>query len=247
MNPIILALHRMEHDTVVQIMDSKPGVWGYKLNDMLLSSNMEYVKAMRVYGGNVFADVKAFETPKTMANIVRRLAGQGASMITVALLSGPRAIQAAREAAKDVAIIGHAYPSSLNLGLLHGMFNMPHRVLYERLAILACQQGLDGMIVPPSAVDLIPRLTWAEHRIGVGIRTEHWFLEHNPEKDTDHQGVLSPYDAGKLGLTEVVMSTDHLMGLHKNLKTGLEQLSHEINVATEAFNRGLHDLAMGRV
>ncbi|MEQ1500025.1 MAG: orotidine-5'-phosphate decarboxylase [Parcubacteria group bacterium] len=93
---IIVALDGMSKKDAVKIAQILKGkVWGFKVND-LLHEDTSIIKELKKYG-KVFADVKLYDIPNTVANSVRRLSKHGVDIITVHASGGIEMMQAARK------------------------------------------------------------------------------------------------------------------------------------------------------
>ncbi len=98
MPQIIVALDNMDATSAMILAEKLSGrVWGFKVNDLLLSEGVSIVKMLHNFG-LVMCDPKLLDIPNTVATSIRVLDDAGANIITV----HPRlpTVRAAVEAAK---------------------------------------------------------------------------------------------------------------------------------------------------
>lgn len=92
---IIVALDGMNARQVLSIartLENK--VWGFKVNDLIFD-DPNIIKKLKVFG-NVFADVKLYDIPNTVANSVKKLVSQGSDIITVHSSGGIEMMKSAK-------------------------------------------------------------------------------------------------------------------------------------------------------
>lgn len=106
---------------------------------------------------DVFLDLKFHDIPNTVAKACAAAADLGVWMINVHTLGGSKMLQAAREAvagsANQPLLIGVTILTSMGFDDLHEV-GLPGEPMdnVERLAALAAQSGLDGVVCSPQEV-----------------------------------------------------------------------------------------------
>jgi orotidine-5'-phosphate decarboxylase len=112
------------------------------------------VAQLQAQGFEVFLDLKFHDIPNTVAGACRAAADLGVWMINVHASGGRKMMEAAREAVNAVAkpplVIGVTLLTSLDDADLHDIgVNGPAAEQVKRLALLAEQSGLDGVVCSP--------------------------------------------------------------------------------------------------
>ena len=141
-------------------------VGGFKIGNRLFTAEgPAIVRALAEQGDRVFLDLKYHDIPNTVATAVAAATALGAWMVNVHTSGGLRMMQAAAEAARDAAaalrrqpplVIGVTVLTSMNAdGLTEVGAATPVVAQVERLARLAQQAGLDGVVASPQETTLI--------------------------------------------------------------------------------------------
>jgi len=117
---------------------------------------------LREAGREVFVDLKFHDIPNTVAGAVAAAADIGAWMVNVHASGGPRMMAAAREALAGYGhrpwLIGVTVLTSMDAGELRavGVADEPQTQV-RRLARLAQEAGLDGVVASPQEVPMLRR------------------------------------------------------------------------------------------
>lgn len=92
---VVVALDGMTQKEALRIAEVLKGrVWGFKVNDLIFE-DISIIKKLKKYG-RVFADVKLYDIPNTVANSVKRLNLHNADIITVHASGGIEMMKAAK-------------------------------------------------------------------------------------------------------------------------------------------------------
>jgi orotidine-5'-phosphate decarboxylase len=117
------------------------------------------IDTLRNRGFNVFLDLKLHDIPNTVAGAVRSATHAGASLLTVHASGGPAMMAAAAEAAQApesprlVAVTVLTSMDAAQLAAVGITASPAEQVL--RLAKLAQQSGIDGMVCSPEEVGIL--------------------------------------------------------------------------------------------
>ena len=160
-NPIIVALDVPTPERALSLATQlAPVVGAFKIgSELFTSAGPDIVRQLRATGGAVFLDLKFHDIPNTVANAVAAATRLDVQMLTIHTSGGVEMMKAAEAAAQETArqlslppplVLGVTVLTSMNsleLGEVGQAPNVGKQV--ERLAALAAQAGLRGLVCSP--------------------------------------------------------------------------------------------------
>lgn len=169
-NPIILALDVPSADRAIALArDLAPVLGAVKIgSELFTSAGPGIVRKIRDTGLNVFLDLKFHDIPNTVAKAIASAVSLDVQMLTVHTSGGSEMMRAAEGAAQEGSaksgrkpplVLGVTVLTSLDsnaIGEVGFQPNVGHQV--ERLARLAVQSGLRGLVCSPLEVTELRRL-----------------------------------------------------------------------------------------
>ncbi len=211
-NPIICAIDTTNIDAALQLAyELKPHVGAFKLGlEFFTANGPKGIRRITEEGMPVFLDLKFHDIPNTVAGAVRAAVALDVFMLTIHTSGGLAMMQAAKEAAVETAKrLGKKPPMVVGVTVLTSMdvkdindVGVPDKEVATqvvRLAKLAKEAGLDGVVCSPHEIELIRGELGKDFvLVTPGIRPA------SSEGD-DQKRVLTPREAIEKGSTYLVI------------------------------------------
>jgi len=207
-NRILVALDVPSAPEALALADRVRGaVGGLKIGSQLFTSaGPDIVRALTARGDKVFLDLKFHDIPNSVAGAIKAAGDLGVWMVNVHASGGPAMLEAARHAADSAdprpLLVAVTVLTSLDESALAsvGVGSSPlDQVL--RLATLAEQQGLDGVVASPQETAAIRRQLGKDFLIVTpGIRGGS--ATTGPD---DQRRTMTPAEAGRAGSSYLVI------------------------------------------
>jgi orotidine-5'-phosphate decarboxylase len=232
---IIFALD-VEHFEEAQklVVEFKDHVGMFKVGKQLFTHcGPKIVDFINMKGSRVFLDLKYHDIPNTVAKAVIEAAKLGVELINVHASGGFTMMKEAKAALHDTVrnlglhkpkIIGVTVLTSLDEGELKRVgFEMPVIELTKKLALLAKEAGLDGVVAGGSEIEMIRDLCGKDFIIVTpGVRVD--------DKKNDQKRTITPQEAIVKGATYIVLG--RAVRDHKDPIGLLGKISEDISHAT---------------
>lgn len=210
-NPIIVALDVPDAARAIELAEQlSPYVGALKIGKELFTAvGPEIVRRLRAAGARVFLDLKFHDIPNTVAGAVRAAARLDVQMLTLHTAGGSAMMRAAVQAAGEMAqATGTEPPLLLGVTVLTSMDPAaleetgvpgPVEQQVERLARLAIEAGLPGLVCSPQELRLLRAVLPAEVQLVTpGIRPASAALG-------DQKRVMTPAEAMAAGANWLVI------------------------------------------
>jgi len=210
-NPIIAALDVPTAEQAVDLAAKvAPAVGAFKVgSELFTSAGPDMVHRLRDTGAAVFLDLKFHDIPNTVAKAVAAATRLDVQMLTVHTGGGLAMMQAAEESAQQTALhSGRETPLVLGVTVLTSMESQTLIEVgcdghvgrqVERLAGLAAQAGLRGLVCSPLEIVALRQLLPAKVALVTpGIRT-------GAEPSDDQRRTLTPKQAMEAGANWLVI------------------------------------------
>ncbi|MGR4067874.1 orotidine-5'-phosphate decarboxylase [Billgrantia sp. C5P2] len=205
-SPLIIALDHPSLDAALCLADRlDPERCRVKVGKELFTrSGPEVIDALHGRGFQVFLDLKFHDIPNTVAGAVQAAAEQGVWMVNVHASGGARMMEAARERLDRHGLATHLIAvtvlTSMTASDLAGVgIDATPAQHVERLAVLARQCGMDGVVCSAQEAARLSQLCGDGFlKVTPGIRPRS--AEHG-----DQRRVMTPAEAIVAGSTHLVI------------------------------------------
>jgi orotidine-5'-phosphate decarboxylase len=176
---LVLALDVASEAEALALLDQCPGVRWVKVGPVLFTATgPSLIQRLKQRELQVFLDLKWHDIPNTVGGAVDRARRLGVDLVTVHALGGRAMLEAARAAAgADLAVVGVTVLTSHDAASFaeavgHEVSGLSVEV--ERLARLATEAGLDGVVsAPEETAGLRAILGQSALIVNPGIRGSH--------------------------------------------------------------------------
>jgi orotidine-5'-phosphate decarboxylase len=204
MAELILALDTPRGADSLRLLERLPALQWVKVGSILMTrEGPDFVRELTARGLKVFLDLNWHDIPNTVAGAVTAARELGVSMATVHTLGGRAMLEAAAVAAGgELALVGVTVltshePAGYAMALGRSEMNIPGEA--ERLALVAVEAGLQGVVCSPQEVSLLRR------RLGPGPRIVVPGIRRRTDAPGDQVRVATAKDAVANGATHLVV------------------------------------------
>ena len=204
MAELILALDTPRGADSLRLLERLPALQWVKVGSILMTrEGPDFVRELTARGLKVFLDLKWHDIPNTVAGAVTAARELGVSMATVHTLGGRAMLEAAAVAAGgELALVGVTVltshePAGYAMALGRSEMDIPGEA--ERLALVAVEAGLQGVVCSPQEVSLLRR------RLGPGPRIVVPGIRRRTDAPGDQVRVATAKDAVANGATHLVV------------------------------------------
>ena len=106
---IIIALDNISFDdALLMVVQLEPHVDGFKINHTLL----EHTSMFANYEGELFVDLKLFDTPNTVCSVVEMILEKGGTMATINTFNNSEVFKCLHQYSEDIKLLGVTYLTS---------------------------------------------------------------------------------------------------------------------------------------
>lgn len=219
---VIVALDVDGMEDVKKFVDLLSGIEIFKIGPRLfLKYGKEVVDYLLNKKKKVFLDLKFHDIPNTVYHSVKEATRLGVSMMTIHTIGGKEMIKSAVKGAEEESMnAGIEKPKIMGVTILTSMdegnckevgFSNGIEEMVKRLALLAFENGTDGVIASPREIKIIREVVGENFLIATpGIRFE--------EGKDDQKRTLSPSEAFSLGADYIIIGRPILTKTEKVLE-----------------------------
>jgi orotidine-5'-phosphate decarboxylase len=204
MAELILALDLPRAADALRLLDDLPELRWVKVGPVLMTrEGPAFVRTLIGRDLKVFLDLKWHDIPNTVAGAVTAARELGVSMATVHVIGGGAMLEAAAVAGGgELALVGVTVltshePAGYARAVGRSEADIPREV--ERLALVAAEAGLQGVVCSPQEVSLLRR------RLGPDLHIVVPGIRRRTDPATDQARVATAKDAVTNGATHLVV------------------------------------------
>ncbi len=203
---LMLALDLPDRESALEILTKLRGnlEWVKIGLQMYLAYGSDFVREVANMGFKIFLDLKLYDIPNTVASAVKSLKGLPISMLTIHTSGGremmERALEAAKETNPDLLLLGVTVLTSFDEnGLGETGVALPPAKQVEKLALLAADCGMKGLVCSPLEIEALRKIIPSDvNLVTPGIRPAG--------SDTNEQKrVMTPALAAEVGSNFIVV------------------------------------------
>jgi orotidine-5'-phosphate decarboxylase len=159
---IIIALDNMSFDdALLMVVQLEPHVDGFKINHTLL----EHTSMFTNYEGELFVDLKLFDTPNTVCSVVEMILEKGGTMATINTFNNSEVFKCLHQYSEDIKLLGVTYLTSWSEKEQFEITREVKKNMWARHISRITKAGFAGIIC--SAQDIVDITTVNNHLLRV--------------------------------------------------------------------------------
>jgi len=212
---IIIALDNMSFDdALLMVVQLEPHVDGFKINHTLL----EHTSMFANYEGELFVDLKLFDTPNTVCSIVEMILEKGGTMATINTFNNSEVFKCLHQYSEDIKLLGVTYLTSWSEKEQFEITREVKKNMWARHIGRITKVGFAGIIC--SAQDIVDITTVNNHllRVCPGINFKS---SNSGQRRTTSPKVAQELGADYAVIGRSVTQTHHPVETIENIKRTL--------------------------
>jgi orotidine-5'-phosphate decarboxylase len=143
------------------VVQLEPHVDGFKINHTLLEHTSMFAK----YEGELFVDLKLFDTPNTVCSVVEMILKKGGTMATINTFNNSEVFKCLHQYSEDIKFLGVTYLTSWSEKEQFEITREVKKNMWERHISRITKAGFAGIIC--SAQDIVDITTVNNHLLRV--------------------------------------------------------------------------------
>ncbi len=157
MTKIIVALDYTNPLDALELTAKLRGhVDGFKINHALWSQSV-YIKDY-CEGGELFLDLKLWDTPNTVKTILQKVVDKGATMTTICTLNNEAVFEEAQKFSSQIKLLGVTYLTSWNSTDLKNIINQNAMLMWRENINKMKKYNFAGVVCSPKDLDTVNTL-----------------------------------------------------------------------------------------
>ena len=148
-------------DALLMVVQLEPHVDGFKINHTLL----EHTSMFTNYEGELFVDLKLFDTPNTVCSVVEMILEKGGTMATINTFNNSEVFKCLHQYSEDIKLLGVTYLTSWSEKEQFEITREVKKNMWARHISRITKAGFAGIIC--SAQDIVDITTVNNHLLRV--------------------------------------------------------------------------------
>ena len=148
-------------DALLMVVQLEPHVDGFKINHTLL----EHTSMFTNYEGELFVDLKLFDTPNTVCSVVEMILERGGTMATINTFNNSEVFKCLHQYSEDIKLLGVTYLTSWSEKEQFEITREVKKNMWARHISRITKAGFAGIIC--SAQDIVDITTVNNHLLRV--------------------------------------------------------------------------------
>ena len=158
-------------DALLMVIQLSPHVDGFKINHTLLEHTSMFAK----YEGELFVDLKLFDTPNTVCSVVEMILKKGGTMATINTFNNSEVFKCLHQYSEDIKLLGVTYLTSWSDTEQYKIVREPKSDMWERNLKRIRKYGFSGIVCSAqdikdiedkSILRVCPGITFHSHNHG---------------------------------------------------------------------------------
>lgn len=174
-----------------------------KVNSALRACGYKLIDLIHSYGLSVFADLKLFDIPETIATDGVLLRESKPELLTTVCVAGVSAMKALKAELPGTEILGVTVLTSLKEADTLDMFHATVEASAMKFAMVAEAAGVDGFICAPTDVGLIKSVVKREMSYNTPAIRPTWAIVPGDDQNPDR--IMTPAKAIRAGADRIVV------------------------------------------
>ena len=202
-------------DALMMVVQLSPYVDGFKINHTLLEHTSMFAK----YEGELFVDLKLFDTPNTVCSVVEMILEKGGTMATINTFNNSEVFKCLHQYSEDIKLLGVTYLTSWSEKEQFEITREVKKNMWERHISRITKVGFVGIICSAQDIDDITPVNRHLLRVCPGINFK--------SSNSGQRRTTSPKSAQELGADYAIIGRSVTQAHHpvetiENIKKTLE-------------------------
>jgi len=201
-------------DALLMVVQLRPHVDGFKINHTLLEHTSMFVN----YEGELFIDLKLFDTPNTVCSVVEMILERGGTMATINTFNNSEVFKCLHQYSEDIKFLGVTYLTSWSEKEQFEITRETKKNMWQRHIGIITKAGFAGIICSAQDIGDIAEVNTHLLRVCPGINFKS---SNSGQRRTTSPKVAQELGADYAVIGRSVTQTDHPVETMEKIKKTL--------------------------